>query len=59
MMQTGQRMGMQTFDMAVQDLLKRGVVDKDSVPPPAHGTAPAGAPAAAPSATPPPTSNIR
>jgi twitching motility protein PilT len=33
MMQTGQRAGMQTFDMAVADLVKRGLVERDVLPP--------------------------
>jgi twitching motility protein PilT len=32
MMQTGQRFGMQTFDLAIADLLKRGLIDRDAVP---------------------------
>jgi twitching motility protein PilT len=31
-MQTGQRVGMQTIDMAYTDLLKRGLVDRESLP---------------------------
>ncbi|HEV7732423.1 MAG TPA: type IV pilus twitching motility protein PilT [Candidatus Binatia bacterium] len=34
MMQTGQRMGMQTLDMALQDLVKRGLIDKEFLPKP-------------------------
>jgi twitching motility protein PilT len=48
MMQTGQRAGMLTFDMAVADLVKRGLVEASALPPkPAamNGGA-AGAPAA-------------
>ena len=33
MMQTGKAVGMQTLDAAVADLVKRGVVDKDALPP--------------------------
>jgi twitching motility protein PilT len=33
MMQTGQRLGMQTLDMAVADLVKRGLVAADALPP--------------------------
>jgi twitching motility protein PilT len=33
MMQTGKSVGMQTLDAAVADLVKRGVVDKDALPP--------------------------
>jgi len=33
MMQTGQRLGMQTLDMALQDLVKRGLVDASALPP--------------------------
>ena len=32
MMQTGQRVGMQTLDMAVADLVKRGIVDPAAAP---------------------------
>jgi len=41
MMQTGQRVGMQTLDMAVADLVKRGVVDPAAAParPPVTGAA--------------------
>jgi len=35
MMQTGQRVGMQTFDSALQDLVKRGLIDKEALPRPA------------------------
>jgi len=31
-MQTGQRVGMQTMDMAYADLLKRGLIDRDAIP---------------------------
>jgi len=31
-MQTGQRMGMQTIDIAFGDLLKKGVIDRDALP---------------------------
>jgi len=40
MMQTGQQAGMQTFDMAVADLVKRGVIEPPA--PPARAAAPAG-----------------
>ncbi len=43
MMQTGQRVGMQTFDFALQDLVKKGLIDKDALPRPAMNGAP-GAP---------------
>jgi twitching motility protein PilT len=33
MMQTGQRVGMQTFDMGVAELLKRGLIEPSAVPP--------------------------
>jgi Tfp pilus assembly pilus retraction ATPase PilT len=33
MMQTGKAVGMQTLDAATADLVKRGVVDKDALPP--------------------------
>lgn len=33
MMQTGQRVGMQTLDMALADLVKRGLIDASQVPP--------------------------
>jgi twitching motility protein PilT len=33
MMQTGQRVGMQTLDMAVADLVKRGLVEPSALPP--------------------------
>ena len=33
MMQTGQRAGMQTFDMAVADLVKRGLIEPSAAPP--------------------------
>jgi twitching motility protein PilT len=32
MMQTGQRMGMQTLDMAFGDLLKRGLIEASVIP---------------------------
>ena len=35
MMQTGQRLGMQTVDMALQDLVKRGLIDREQLPKPA------------------------
>jgi twitching motility protein PilT len=35
MMQTGTRLGMQTLDMALQDLVKRGIIDKELLPKPA------------------------
>ncbi len=35
MMQTGMRAGMQTYEMAVQDLVKRGLVDASLLPKPA------------------------
>jgi hypothetical protein len=43
MMQTGQRMGMQTLDMALADLLKRGLIEPSALPakPAMPGTAPA------------------
>jgi twitching motility protein PilT len=49
MMQTGQRLGMQTLDMAVADLVKRGLVDPSALPPKplANGAAQPGAGAAA------------
>jgi twitching motility protein PilT len=47
MMQTGQRMGMQTFDMALQELVKKGLIDKEVLPKPAMGPG-AGAPGALP-----------
>jgi twitching motility protein PilT len=47
MMQTGQRAGMQTSDMAVADLVKRGLVDRDALPKPAVAAAPGAAGAAA------------
>ena len=53
MMQTGQRVGMQTFDMGVADLVKRGLIDPSAVPPkPAamNGGAAPGAAAGAPAA---------
>jgi len=33
MMQTGQRVGMQTLDMAIADLVKRGLIDPTAAPP--------------------------
>jgi twitching motility protein PilT len=42
MMQTGQRLGMQTLDMAYADLLKRGLIDQSQMP-----AKPAGMPGAA------------
>jgi twitching motility protein PilT len=33
MMQTGQRLGMQTLDMALADLVKRGLIDASALPP--------------------------
>jgi twitching motility protein PilT len=33
MMQTGQRVGMQTLDMALQDLVKRGLIEPAALPP--------------------------
>src|SRR5262245_52248429 len=33
MMQTGQRVGMQTLDMAIADLVKRGLIEPTAVPP--------------------------
>jgi len=33
MMQTGQRVGMQTLDMALADLVKRGVIEPSALPP--------------------------
>jgi len=33
MLQTGQRAGMQTFDMAVADLVKRGLIEASAAPP--------------------------
>ncbi|HJQ83384.1 MAG TPA: type IV pilus twitching motility protein PilT [Candidatus Binatia bacterium] len=46
MMQTGQRLGMQTLDMALADLVKRGLIEPTALPPrptPAGAGAPAGA----------------
>jgi len=43
MMQTGQRVGMQTFDLAVADLVKRGLVERDALPKPLTNGGPAGA----------------
>ena len=37
MMQTGQRAGMQTLDMALADLVKRGLVERDVLPQPRPG----------------------
>jgi twitching motility protein PilT len=34
MMQTGKAMGMQTLDAALQDLVKRGLIDKEQLPKP-------------------------
>jgi twitching motility protein PilT len=49
MMQTGQRVGMQTHDMALQELVKKGLIEPTALPPrPAGmngGTTGAGAPA--------------
>jgi len=42
MMQTGQRLGMQTLDMALQDLLKRGLIERDQLPKPAAPVAAGG-----------------
>src|SRR6184192_3925375 len=39
MMQTGQRLGMQTLDMALADLLKRGLIDQSAMPPRPAGMA--------------------
>jgi len=50
MMQTGQRVGMQTLDMALADLVKRGLVEASLLPPrqpAANGAAPGGAMASA------------
>jgi len=53
MMQTGQRVGMQTLDMALADLVKRGVIEPTALPPrptingSGNGAAHAGAPASA------------
>ena len=33
MMQTGQRLGMQTLDMALADLVKRGLIEQSALPP--------------------------
>jgi twitching motility protein PilT len=33
MMQTGQRVGMQTLDMAIADLVKRGLIEPTAAPP--------------------------
>ena len=49
MMQTGQRVGMQTFDMALQELVKKGLIDRDALPKPAVNP---GMPGAQPGATP-------
>src|SRR5213596_418924 len=40
MMQTGQRVGMQTLDMALADLVKRGVIEPTALPPRPAMTAP-------------------
>jgi twitching motility protein PilT len=40
-MQTGQAAGMQTFDMAVADLLKRGLIEPEPAAKPAASTGPA------------------
>jgi twitching motility protein PilT len=48
MMQTGQRVGMQTFDMALQELVKKGLIDRDALPKPAVTP---GMPGAQPGAT--------
>jgi hypothetical protein len=32
MMQTGQRLGMQPLDMAIADLVKRGLVERTEIP---------------------------
>jgi twitching motility protein PilT len=37
MMQTGKNVGMQTLDMALQDLVKRGLIDKSYLPKPVMG----------------------
>jgi twitching motility protein PilT len=47
MMQTGQRVGMQTLDMGLADLVKRGLIDPPPAPRPAPNGAAAGAGAAA------------
>jgi len=47
MMQTGQRVGMQTLDMALADLVKRGLIDPPPPPRPGANGAAAGAGAAA------------
>ena len=53
MMQTGQRAGMQTLDMALADLVKRGMIEPTALPPrptingSGNGAAHAGAPASA------------
>jgi twitching motility protein PilT len=44
MMQTGQRVGMQTFDMALQELVKKGLIDQEALPKPAVNVGAAGAP---------------
>jgi hypothetical protein len=46
MMQTGQRAGMQTLDLALADLVKRGLVEKDALPPRPAVPGAAGAPGA-------------
>jgi twitching motility protein PilT len=49
MMQTNQRVGMQTLDMALADLVKRGLIEPTAMPPrPAMNGSAAGAPAGAP-----------
>jgi len=40
MMQTGQRVGMQTLDMAVADLLKRGLIEPSAAPQKSPSAAP-------------------
>jgi twitching motility protein PilT len=47
MMQTGQRVGMQTLEMGIADLVKRGLIDPPPVPRPgpSGSAAPAGTPA--------------
>ena len=52
MMQTGQRAGMQTLDMALADLVKRGMIEPTALPRPTingsgNGAAHAAAPASA------------
>ena len=48
MMQTGQRVGMQTFDMALQELVKKGLLDREALPKPAAGLGAGATPGAAP-----------